>query len=191
MRRRDLLKGVGGTVASWPLAARAQQAGMPVIGFFHIGSKDALGHLVTAFQRGLAESDLVDGHNVTIEFRWAEGQLDRLPALATELVARRPSVIAGNSPAMVAVKNTGATIPMVSLFPSDPVKLGLVESLHRPGGNITGVYLFTTGLEAKRLGLLRDVVPRASAIAVLLDLNFETTEAQASDVQKAADHLGV
>ena len=190
LKRRDFITLLGGA-AAWPLAAQAQQSAPPVIGFFHIGSKDALGHLAAAFKRGLAESDLVDGHNVTIEFRWAEGQLDRLPALATELIARRPSVIAGNSPAIVAVKGTGATMPLVSMFPSDPVKLGLVESLRRPGGNVTGVYLFTTGLEAKRLGLLRDVVPRATTIAVLLDANFETTEAQARDVQQAAAGLGV
>ena len=131
----EFIAGLGGAIA-WPLEARAQQPSTPLVGFFHIGSKDAFGHLVAAFQRGLAESDLVEGQNVAIEFRWAEGQLNRLPTLAADLVARRPSVIAGNSQAALAVKDTGATIPIVFVSASDPVKLGLVESMHRPAAKL-------------------------------------------------------
>ena len=189
MRRREFL-GVMGGVATWSLAARAQQA-MPVVGLFHVGSSDKFGHLVAAFRRGLAEADLVEGRNVAIEYGWAEGQLDRLPALAADLMRRQVSVIAGNYIATAAVKRVAPTLPIVFVTGDDPVKLGFVESLNRPGGNTTGVYIFTAELEAKRLGLLRDLVPQATTFALLVDPNYSTTDAQVRDVQKASARLGV
>ncbi len=188
MRRREFL-GVMGGVATWSLAARAQQA-MPVVGLFHVGSSDKFGHLVAAFRRGLAEADLVEGRNVAIEYGWAEGQLDRLPALAADLMRRQVSVIAGNYIATAAVKRVAPTLPIVFVTGDDPVKLGFVESLNRPGGNTTGVYIFTAELEAKRLGLLRDLVPQATTFAVLVDPDYSTTDAQVRDVQKASARLG-
>jgi putative tryptophan/tyrosine transport system substrate-binding protein len=189
MRRREFL-GVMGGVATWSLAARAQQA-MPVVGLFHVGSSDKFGHLVAAFRRGLAEADLVEGRNVAIEYGWAEGQLDRLPALAADLMRRQVSVIAGNYIATAAVKRVAPTLPIVFVTGDDPVKLGFVESLNRPGGNTTGVYIFTAELEAKRLGLLRDLVPQATTFALLVDPNYSTTDAQVRDVQTASARLGV
>jgi len=164
---------------------------MPVVGLFHVGSSDKFGHLVTAFRRGLAEADLVEGRNVAIEYGWAEGQLERLPALAADLMRRQVSVIAGNYIATAAVKRVAPTLPIVFVTGDDPVKLGFVESLNRPGGNTTGVYIFTAELEAKRLGLLRDLVPQATTFALLVDPNYSTTEAQVRDVQKASARLGV
>ena len=190
MRRREFLS-VLGSAAAWPLAARAQQPAMPVVGLFHVGSSDRFGHLVTAFRRGLAEVDLVEGRNVAIEYGWGEGQLDRLPALAADLMRRQVSVIAGNYIATAAARRIAPTLPIVFVTGDDPVKLGFVESLNRPGGNTTGVYIFTAELEAKRLGLLRDLVPQATTFAVLVDPNYSTTDAQVRDVQKASARLGV
>jgi putative ABC transport system substrate-binding protein len=191
MRRRNFIAGLAGSAAAWPLAGRAQQPALPVVGFLHVGPRNALGHLVGAFRSGLAESDFVEGRNVAVEYRWAEGQLDRLPALAADLLQRHVSVIAGNLQAVQAVKKITATIPIVFVTGTDPVKLGLVKSFNQPGGNMTGVYFFTTGLEAKRLGLLRDVVPAATTIAVLLDPNYPTAQTQLHDVREAAARLGV
>ena len=191
MRRREFLGVLGGAAAAWPLAARAQQQAMPVVGLFHVGSSDKFGHLVAAFRRGLAEADLVEGRNVAIEYGWAEGQLDRLPALAADLMRRQVSVIAGNYIATAAVKRVAPTLPIVFVTGDDPVKLGFVESLNRPGGNTTGVYIFTAELEAKRLGLLRDLVPQATTFALLVDPNYSTTDTQVRDVQKASARLGV
>jgi putative tryptophan/tyrosine transport system substrate-binding protein len=190
MRRREFLGVLGGAAAAWPLVARAQQPAMPVVGLFHVGSSDKFGHLVTAFRRGLVEADLVEGRNVAIEYRWAEGQLDRLPALAADLIRRQVSVIAGNYIATAAVRRVAPTLPIVFVTGDDPVKLGFVESLNRPGGNTTGVYIFTAELEAKRLGLLRDLVPQATTFAVLVDPDYSTTDAQVRDVQKASARLG-
>ncbi len=190
MRRREFLS-VLGSAAAWPLAARAQQPAMPVVGLFHVGSSDRFGHLVTAFRRGLAEVDLVEGRNVAIEYGWGEGQPDRLPALAADLMRRQVSVIAGNYIATAAARRIAPTLPIVFVTGDDPVKLGFVESLNRPGGNTTGVYIFTAELEAKRLGLLRDLVPQATTFAVLVDPNYSTTDAQVRDVQKASARLGV
>src|SRR5215204_1199690 len=190
MRRREFLGVLGGAVAAWPLAARAQQQAMPLVGLFHVGSSDKFGHLVAAFRRGLAEADLVEGRNVAIEYGWAEGQLERLPALAADLMRRQVSVIAGNYIATAAVKRVAPTLPIVFVTGDDPVKLGFVESLNRPGGNTTGVYIFTAELEAKRLGLLRDLVLQATTFAVLVDPNYSTTDAQVRDVQKASARLG-
>ena len=190
MRRREFLGVLGGAAAAWPLVARAQQPAMPVVGLFHVGSSDKFGHLVTAFRRGLVEADLVEGRNVAIEYRWAEGQIDRLPALAADLIRRQVSVIAGNYIATAAVRRVAPTLPIVFVTGDDPVKLGFVESLNRPGGNTTGVYIFTAELEAKRLGLLRDLVPQATTFAVLVDPDYSTTDAQVRDVQKASARLG-
>ena len=191
MRRRDFISGIAGSAAVWPLAARAQQQAMPLVGLFHVGSSDRFGHLVTAFRRGLGEVDLVEGRNVAIEYGWGEGQLDRLPALAADLMRRQVSVIAGNYIATAAARRIAPTLPIVFVTGDDPVKLGFVESLNRPGGNTTGVYIFTAELEAKRLGLLRDLVPQATTFAVLVDPNYSTTDAQVRDVQKASARLGV
>jgi putative tryptophan/tyrosine transport system substrate-binding protein len=164
MIRREFITLLGGVAASWPLQARGQQA---AIGFLHAGSESAFAHLPGALRRGLAETDLVEGRNVTVEYRWAEGYLDRLPALAADLVRRQVAVIVGPVLAMRPAKRISATIPLVFVAADDPIKLGFVESLNRPGGSMTGVYMFTVDLEAKRLGLLRDVMPTATIIGVL------------------------
>ena len=158
MKRRKFITLLGGAAATWPVVARAQQPKMPVVGFLHVGSRDAFGHVAEALRQGLAEVDFVEGRNLAIEYRWAEGQLDRLPALVADLMRRQIAVFVGNTPAVQAAKHAGATLPFVFVSGEDPVKLGFVESLNRPGGNMTGVYLLSTGLEAKRLGLLHDVV---------------------------------
>ena len=155
--------------------------------------RNGLGHLAAAFRQGLAEADFDEGRNVAIEYYWAEGQLNRLPVLAADLVQRQVAVIVANSQPALAVKSVNAhtTIPIVFVTADDPVKLGFVESMNRPGGNMTGIYLFTSGLEAKRLGLLRDMVPQATTVAALVDSNFNTADAQLRDVQGAAARLGI
>jgi putative ABC transport system substrate-binding protein len=177
----------------WPLAARAQQSSMPVTGFLNAASPGPLRQQIAAFHDGLKESGYVEGQNVAVEYRWAEGQYDRLPALAADLVRRRVSVIVsgGGAPVVLAAKAATSTIPIVFTAGADPVGLGLVASLNRPGGNITGVYHFTTGLEEKRLGLLHEVVPKATTIAVLVNPNYSDAETQVRDVQEAATRLGV
>jgi putative ABC transport system substrate-binding protein len=189
MRRRDFIQLIGGG-AAWPLTARAQQS-MPVIGFLHVGSRSAFGHLVAALRQGLAEFDLLEGRSVAVEYRWAEFQLDRLPSLVADLVRHRAAVIVGSATAVQAAKNLVPTIPIVFVAADDPVKLGLVESLNRPGRHMTGVYMFTSEIEAKRLGLLRDVVPTAKTVAALINPNWSTADAQLRDVQGAAVRLGL
>jgi putative tryptophan/tyrosine transport system substrate-binding protein len=165
--RRELLVALGGTVAAWPLAARAQQSSMPVIG--HLDSGDRSHHMA-AFHRGLAETGYVVGQNVTIEFRAAGDQYDRFPELVAEFVRRNVAVIAtGGTPATLAAKAATTTIPIVFATASDPVKLGLVATLNRPGGNITGISFFSAELAAKRLGLLRELLPAAARVAVLVN----------------------
>jgi putative tryptophan/tyrosine transport system substrate-binding protein len=187
MRRRDLIKALSGIAAGWPLTAPAQQAAMPVIGFLHPASSDSYAPFMTAFHRGLREAGYIEGSNVAIEYRWAEGRYDRLPGLAAELAGRQVAVIAatgGDIPALAAKLMT-ATIPIVFDTTTDPVKTGLVASLNRPGGNLTGVSLLTEELLPKRLELLSAVVPDASLIAFLVNPTAPGAESEVRDVRAA------
>jgi putative ABC transport system substrate-binding protein len=192
--RRQFMSALGGATVAWPLAARAQQPVLPVVGFLHSASPGPFGRLVAAFRQGLGEAGYVEGQNVTLEFRWAEDHLDRLPALAAELVRRQVAVIAaaGGNIAALAAKAATATIPIVFTGTgSDPVKLGLVNSLNRPGGNLTGVSVLSVALEPKKLELLREVVPTATLIAVLVNPSNPTSEDQLKELQEAARALGL
>ena len=194
MRRRDFIKVFAGSAVWWPLAARAQQSAMPVVGFISGGSADTFARFVAAFRKGLNESGYVEGQNVTVEYNWLEGQSDRLPVLMTDLVRRRVAVIAtpGSTPATLAAKAATATIPIVFGVGQDPVQLGLVASLARPGGNVTGTNFFTSEVVAKRLRLLHDLVPRAVRVAVLVNpANTSSAETTLREVQEAAPSLGL
>ena len=188
--RRDLLAALGGAAVTWPLAARAQQPAMPVIGFLRDTSLADAMYLVAAFRQGLKEAGYVEGQNVTIEFRWTDNQADRLPALAADLVRRRVAVIVCNTPAALAAKAATATIPIVFGSGTDPVKLGLVTSLNRPGGNITGVSFFTNELEPKRLGLLHELIPQAVTVAALVNPKFLDAADRLRELDEAARTLG-
>src|SRR5262245_21320842 len=186
--RRELLAALGGAAAAWPLAARAQQPALPVIGFLDASYFAQRTDYTAAFRRGLAEAGYLDGQNVAIEYRWAEGRYDRLPELATDLVRRGVSVIAtpGTTAAAVAAKAATAAIPIVFGVGGDPVQLGLVASLNRPGGNATGVNFFTIELMAKRMQLLRELMPGAKRVAVLVNPTDRSNESTLRDVEMAA-----
>jgi putative ABC transport system substrate-binding protein len=191
MRRREFITLLGGAVAGWPLAARAQQPAMPVVGFLAPGTPETQALSVVAFRQGLNEAGFVEGRNVTIEFRWARYQFDQLPLLATELVDRQVTVIyALASVSAQAAKAATATIPIVFISGDDPVRAGLVASLGRPGGNVTGVSVLAGGLGTKRLGLLRELVPAARVIGLLVNPRNPNTAADAKDVEQAAHAIG-
>jgi putative tryptophan/tyrosine transport system substrate-binding protein len=188
MRRREFIALIGGAMVASPLPVRAQQQSMPVIGYLSARSPADSAYLVAAFRRGLGEHGFVEGRNVSIEYQWALGQYDRLPAMAAEFVRREVTVLAatGGEPAALAAKAATSTIPTVFAIGDDPVKQGLVASYNRPGGNVTGVTAFGNTLESKRFGLLRELVPRAVTIGVLLNPKFPRAESQLSGVQETA-----
>jgi putative ABC transport system substrate-binding protein len=191
MRRRGFIHGIA-ACAAWPLAARAQQPAIPVIGFLSSRSPNEAAYVVAAFQQGLREGGYSEGQNVGIEYRWAEGRYDHLPDLAADLVRRRVDVIAstGGIATAVAAKQVTSTIPIVFTAGDDPVKHGLVTSLNRPGGNVTGIYNFISAMEAKRFGLLHETVPSAGSVAVLLNPSYPGFDVQLKDIQDAARAIG-
>jgi putative ABC transport system substrate-binding protein len=194
LQRRDVITLLGGAALTWPLIARAQQpAAMPVIGFLSSGTSATWVSFVDAFRRGLNEAGFIDGQNVTIDYRWAEGHYDHLPSLAAELVGRQVAVIfaAGGPDPGRAAKAATSTIPIAFLSATDPVSAGLVPNLNRPGGNITGVSIMGSMMEGKRLELLHELVPKASTIAVLVDPNYPAAKSESQDAQEAAARLGV
>jgi putative tryptophan/tyrosine transport system substrate-binding protein len=192
MRRRDLFKVVAGSAAAWPFVAQAQQAAAPVIGFLGFSSPEAFSRELSAFQEGVGELGFVESRNVTTVYRWANRQFDQLPALASDLVRSGVTVIAatGTPAAGGAAKAATSTIPIVFLTGDDPVQLGLVTSVNRPGGNATGIYMLTSALESKRLELLHEVVPKAATIGVMVDPNSPDTERQLRELPIAARAIG-
>jgi putative ABC transport system substrate-binding protein len=194
IRRREFITLLAGATVAWPIAARAQQPTMPVIGWLDVRSPNVSTEVLRRFRQGLKEIGYVEGENVAIEYRWAEHQIDRLPALAAELARRPVTVIAASGAANPALagKSATSTIPVVFIVGEDPVRLGLVASLNRPGGNLTGINLFSVELSAKRLEILRAFVPGASRVAVLVNpANATNAEATVRDVRAAADSMGL
>jgi putative ABC transport system substrate-binding protein len=193
MRRREFITLLGGAAVAWPLAARAQQPAVPVIGFLHAASADTQADRVRGFRQGLRDTGYVEGETVAIEYRWAESQLDRLPVLAADLVRRQVAVIvaAGGAATPLAAKAATATIPIVFTFPENPVRFGLVASLSRPGGNATGINFFSAELLAKRLELLREMIPAARRIAVLVDPTDANADIMLKDAEATTRAIGL
>jgi putative ABC transport system substrate-binding protein len=191
MRRREFIAILGSTAATWPLAARAQQAALPVIGFLNSASPAPYARMVTAFRQGLNETGYVEGRNAAIEFRWAEGHYDRMPAMAAELIRRQVAVIWANTPGVQAAMAATTTIPIVFTVASDPVKDGLVASLNRPGGNVTGVTLLGVEVASKRLDLIHELVPTATIMALLVNPASPLAETTSRELQAASRSLGL
>jgi putative ABC transport system substrate-binding protein len=191
--RREFITLLGGVVAACPLAARAQQTALPVIGFLSSLSPESTVHLVAAFQRGLSEAGYIDGQNVAIEYRWAFGQYNRLPEMATELVRKPVAMLitTGGEPAALAAKAATSTIPIVFMIGGDPVKLNLVASYNRPSGNATGINLLTETMEPKRIGMVRELLPQVGTIAVLVNPRFPPAATQSKDIEEAARTVGM
>jgi putative tryptophan/tyrosine transport system substrate-binding protein len=189
MKRRAFIAALGGA-AAWPIAARAQQS-MAVIGFLNSASADGYASMAAAFRQGLKETGYVEGNNVAIEYRWAENQYDRLPALAADLVSRRVTVIFANNPSVSAAKAATSTIPIIFMSGDDPVRLGFVVSFNKPGGNASGVTILSGALAAKRLQLLHELIPNAKTIAVLVNSDFGPSGRFQADVEAAARVLGI
>jgi ABC-type uncharacterized transport system substrate-binding protein len=191
MQRREFITLLGGAAAAWPLATRAQQPAMATIGFLNSASPEGYAPYATAFRQGLKEAGYVDGQNVTIEYRWAEGRYERLPTLAADLVRRQVSVIAATStPAILVAKGATSTIPIVFTTGADPVRLGFVASLNRPGGNTTGVNFFTAELGSKQAGLLHELIPAAVHVGLLVNPNYPATDDMKRDTTTAASTIG-
>jgi putative tryptophan/tyrosine transport system substrate-binding protein len=193
VKRRDFIKVMGGAAAAWPLGARAQQAATPVIGSLTGHSRISFAAYLSAFQRGLADMGFVEGRNLAIEYRFAEGRYDRMPEMAADLV-RRPvaaMLVTGGGAQPVLTSRIVTTIPVVFVTGADPVRGGIVQSLNRPGGNVTGVYQFAAAMDAKRLGMLREIVPSARDIGVLVNPTYAEVETQLKEVGQAASTLGL
>ena len=193
MRRREFIALLGGATVAWPLVARGQQSSIPVIGFLHPTSPDAFPDRLRAFREGLRDTGFAENENLTIVYRFAENQVERLPAMATDLVSSRVAVIvAANTPQALAAKSSTTTVPIVFITPEDPVRLGLVASLAKPGGNVTGINLLSGELATKRLELLRELVPGATGAAVLVNqANPSTMETTLRDLEVAAGAMGL
>jgi putative tryptophan/tyrosine transport system substrate-binding protein len=192
VRRREFITLMGGSMAAWPRAAHAQQPALPVIGFLHAASPEAYAPMMTAFRQGLKEAGYVEGRNVAIEYRWAEGHYDRLPALAADLVHRRVAeIVTGGTPAALAAKAASSTIPIVINVGIDPVQIGLVAGLNRPGGNVTGIAVLTVELGAKKLEVLHELLRTSAAVALLVNPNTPVTEPETKGVRDAARSLGL
>jgi ABC-type uncharacterized transport system substrate-binding protein len=193
MKRREFIALLGGAAAAWPLAARAQQPAMPVVGYLNSRGPDDAAHLAASFRRGLRDSGFIVGQNVRIEYRWGRGHFDSLKAMAEELCRVPVAVLiaTGGEPTVLAAKSATSTIPIVFAMSSDPIKLGLAVSFNRPSGNATGMNVLTTALEPKRLGLLHDLVPAAGTVGVLVNPSFPPSAGQIRDVEEAARAIGV
>jgi len=190
VKRRQVILGLG-SAAAWPIVARAQRPALPVVGFVNSGSADGYAPMVAAFRRGMKETGYVEGQNVAVEYRWAEGQYERVSAMAAELVRRQVAVIVANTPGTLAVKAATATIPIVFTTARDPVQVGLVGSMSRPGGNVTGATQLHEEVLPKRLELAHQLVPMATVIAVLVNPTYPNTEIELRDLEAAAHALGL